>query len=50
MTDDAMTKIVEGDIPADMEGFDIGPKTQAAYDRRDRQAPDDHLERPDGRL
>jgi phosphoglycerate kinase len=27
MTDDAVTKIVEGNIPADMEGFDIGPKT-----------------------
>src|SRR5271154_6908881 len=31
MTDDAVTKIVEGNIPADMEGFDIGPKTQAIY-------------------
>jgi phosphoglycerate kinase len=31
MTDDATTKVVEGNIPADMEGFDIGPKTQAAY-------------------
>ena len=31
MTDDAVTKIVEGDIPADLEGFDIGPKTQALY-------------------
>jgi phosphoglycerate kinase len=31
MTDDAQTQIVEGDIPADMEGFDIGPKTRAAY-------------------
>ncbi|MBC7782613.1 MAG: phosphoglycerate kinase [Burkholderiales bacterium] len=31
MTDDAETSIVEGDIPDDMEGFDIGPKTQALY-------------------
>jgi phosphoglycerate kinase len=31
MTDDAQTKIVEGDIPDDMEGFDIGPKTRAQY-------------------
>jgi phosphoglycerate kinase len=31
MTDDAQTKIVEGNIPADMEGFDIGPKTIEAY-------------------
>jgi phosphoglycerate kinase len=31
MTDDAQTSIVEGNIPADKEGFDIGPKTQAAY-------------------
>jgi 3-phosphoglycerate kinase len=31
MTDDAQTKIVEGDIPDDMEGFDIGPKTRALY-------------------
>ena len=31
MTDDAQTKIIEGNIPADMEGFDIGPKTIAAY-------------------
>ena len=31
MTDDAQTRVVEGDIPDDMEGFDIGPKTQAAY-------------------
>src|SRR5439155_5175838 len=26
MTDDAVTKFVEGNIPADLEGFDIGPK------------------------
>jgi phosphoglycerate kinase len=31
MTDTAKTSIVEGDIPADMEGFDIGPKTRANY-------------------
>lgn len=31
MSDDAVTKIVEGNIPDDMEGFDIGPKTIAAY-------------------
>ena len=31
MTDDAVTRVVEGNIPADMEGFDIGPKTRALY-------------------
>ncbi|MDP9173305.1 MAG: phosphoglycerate kinase [Planctomycetota bacterium] len=31
MTDDTQTKIVEGNIPADMEGFDIGPKTRELY-------------------
>jgi phosphoglycerate kinase len=31
MSDDAQTRIVAGDIPDDMEGFDIGPKTRAAY-------------------
>jgi 3-phosphoglycerate kinase len=31
MTDDAQTKIVEGNIPSDMEGFDIGPKTRELY-------------------
>jgi phosphoglycerate kinase len=31
MTDTAKTIIVEGNIPADMEGFDIGPKTCALY-------------------
>jgi phosphoglycerate kinase len=31
MSDDAVTKVVEGNIPADMEGFDIGPKTIEAY-------------------
>ncbi len=31
MTDDAQTKVVEGNIPADMEGFDIGPKTREIY-------------------
>ena len=31
MTDDAKTQIVSGDIPGDMEGFDIGPKTRELY-------------------
>jgi phosphoglycerate kinase len=31
MTDTAKTSIVEGNIPADMEGFDIGPKTRDLY-------------------
>ncbi len=31
MSDDAVTQIVEGNIPADLEGFDIGPKTQVIY-------------------
>jgi phosphoglycerate kinase len=31
MTDDAVTKVVEGNIPDDMEGFDIGPKTAKLY-------------------
>jgi phosphoglycerate kinase len=31
MTDTAKTSIVEGNIPADMEGFDIGPKTRKLY-------------------
>lgn len=31
MTDDAITSVVEGAIPADKEGFDIGPKTSALY-------------------
>jgi phosphoglycerate kinase len=31
MTDDAQTRIVEGDIPEQMEGFDIGPKTRKLY-------------------
>ena len=31
MSDDAVTKIVEGNIPADLEGFDIGPKTIELY-------------------
>ena len=31
MSDDAVTSVVEGNIPADKEGFDIGPKTQALY-------------------
>ncbi|HEV8604919.1 MAG TPA: phosphoglycerate kinase [Tepidisphaeraceae bacterium] len=31
MEDDAQTQVVEGNIPPNMEGFDIGPKTIAAY-------------------
>ncbi len=31
MTDDATTQIVEGNIPDDLEGFDIGPKTRELY-------------------
>ena len=31
MSDDAVTKVVEGNIPADLEGFDIGPKTAKLY-------------------
>jgi phosphoglycerate kinase len=31
MTDTAETKVVEGNIPADLEGFDIGPKTREIY-------------------
>src|SRR3979490_2293898 len=31
MTDDAVTSIVEGNIPADKEAFDIGPKTRELY-------------------
>jgi phosphoglycerate kinase len=31
MTDDAKTSIVEGNIPDNMEGFDIGPKTARMY-------------------
>jgi phosphoglycerate kinase len=31
MTDTAKTSVVEGNIPADMEGFDIGPKTRKLY-------------------
>src|SRR5687768_11970028 len=31
MTDTAQTRVVEGAIPPDMEGFDIGPKTRALY-------------------
>src|SRR3954462_2077719 len=31
MTDDAQTRIVEGNIPDDMEGFDIGPRTRKLY-------------------
>ena len=31
MTDDAQTQVVEGTIPDDMEGFDIGPRTCKIY-------------------
>src|SRR6185437_15170584 len=31
MTDNAVTSVVEGNIPADKEGFDIGPKTAKLY-------------------
>ncbi len=31
MSDDAVTRVIEGNIPADMEGFDIGPKTREMY-------------------
>jgi 3-phosphoglycerate kinase len=31
MSDDAVTRVVAGDIPDDMEGFDIGPKTREMY-------------------
>jgi len=31
MTDDAKTTVVEGNIPDNMEGFDIGPKTAKLY-------------------
>jgi phosphoglycerate kinase len=31
MTDDAETKVVQGSIPDDMEGFDIGPATCKIY-------------------
>src|SRR5687768_11999454 len=31
MSDDAKTKIVDGNIRKDMEGFDVGPKTREAY-------------------
>ena len=31
MTDTAQTQVVQGNIPADLEGFDIGPKTREFY-------------------
>ncbi len=33
MTDHAVTRVVEGDIPDGMEGFDIGPKTIQLYEK-----------------
>jgi phosphoglycerate kinase len=38
MTDDAKTSVTEGDIPDNMEGFDIGPKTAALYAERIKAA------------
>jgi phosphoglycerate kinase len=38
MTDDAKTSIVEGNIPDNMEGFDIGPKTAKLYAERIKAA------------
>jgi 3-phosphoglycerate kinase len=38
MTDDAQTRVVEGNIPEDMEGFDIGPKTAKMYAEKIRTA------------
>jgi phosphoglycerate kinase len=38
MTDTAKTRIIEGNIPADMEGFDIGPKTREQYAGEVRKA------------
>jgi phosphoglycerate kinase len=38
MTDDAQTRVVEGNIPTDMEGFDIGPKTRERYAAEIRKA------------
>jgi phosphoglycerate kinase len=37
MTDDAKTQVVSGDIPGDMEGFDIGPKDTRVVQVGDRQ-------------
>ncbi len=34
MSDDAETRVVEGDIPDDMEGFDIGPKTVKLFEEK----------------
>src|SRR5687768_373148 len=38
MSDDAKTKTIEGNIPADMEGFDVGPKTREQYANEIRRA------------
>ena len=38
MTDTAQTRVIEGNIPADMEGFDIGPKTREQYAAEVRNA------------
>ena len=50
MTDDAVTKIVEGNIPDDLEGFDIGPKTVELYKAEIATEQDGNLERADGRV
>jgi phosphoglycerate kinase len=38
MTDDAQTQVVSGNIPADLEGFDIGPETCRLYVEEIRKA------------
>ena len=36
MSDDAETRVVEGDIPDELEGFDIGPKTVELFKSQDQ--------------
>ena len=43
------TSVVAGDIPDNMEGFDIGPKTAALY-ADDQGGQDDCVEWADGRV
>ncbi len=50
MSDDAVTKVVEGNIPADLEGFDIGPKTRELYKAGNRQGENRGVERAHGRV